>query len=77
MTNCLETRLQQHINKESPKSFSARYNCHKLVYWEEFQYVMDAITREKQIKKGSRDKKLSLIDSFNPTWKDLASDWFC
>ena len=76
VTNCLENRVLSHRRNEFPTSFTARYNCHKLVYWEEFQYIGDAILREKQIKAGSRQKKLDLINVMNPEWKDLAEGWF-
>jgi predicted GIY-YIG superfamily endonuclease len=46
-----------------------------LVYYEQFQYVEDAIVREKQIKGWRREKKRALIESLNPTWKDLGADW--
>ena len=46
------------------------------MYWERFQYVGNAIAREKQIKRWKRVKKVQLVVSMNPTWKDLAADWF-
>ena len=51
--------------------FTSRYNINKLVYWEEFDNVYDAIAREKQIKRWSRKKKIALIEHYNPEWKDL------
>ena len=48
----------------------------KLVYYEEYGYVWGAINREKQIKAGTRQKKIDLINSINPEWKDLSEDWF-
>ena len=71
VTSDLPARILQHINKEYAKSFSAKYNLNKLVYWEAFQEIGDAIGREKQIKAGSRQKKLDLISGFNPEWEDL------
>jgi putative endonuclease len=56
--------------------FSKKYDCHKLVYYEEDQYVLNAIAREKQIKKWNRKKKEALIRTQNPSWKDLAADWY-
>lgn len=71
VTSNLPKRILEHINKKYPKSFSARYNVNILVYYEQFQWIEDAITREKQIKAGSREAKNNLIRSINPTWKDL------
>ena len=53
------------------KGFSEKYNTHKLVYYEVFEDMMSAITREKQIKGWLRSKKLGLIQKTNPEWKDL------
>jgi predicted GIY-YIG superfamily endonuclease len=53
------------------KGFSARYGCKKLIWYELHETMIDAITREKQIKAGSRAKKLSLIEDLNPDWTDL------
>jgi predicted GIY-YIG superfamily endonuclease len=53
------------------KGFSARYGCKTLVWFELHDEMIEAITREKQLKAGSRDRKLELIESFNPDWKDL------
>jgi putative endonuclease len=69
VTNDLEKRINEHQMGQS--SFTSRYNVHKLVYYEEFELVINAITREKQIKAGSRQKKIDLINSVNPEWKDL------
>ncbi|WP_419870199.1 GIY-YIG nuclease family protein [Chryseobacterium sp. CT-SW4] len=71
VTSNLPLRIQEHKDQLHPYSFTARYNLHKLVYWEAFQDIGDAIFREKQIKAGSRQKKLALINSLNPEWKDL------
>ena len=61
----------KHRTKYYPKSFSARYNITKLVYFEEFDNMVSAITREKQLKAGPRRKKVAMINKFNPEWKDL------
>jgi putative endonuclease len=53
------------------KGFSEKYKCKMLVWYEVYETMMDAIAREKQIKAGSRAKKLALIEGFNPEWKDL------
>jgi putative endonuclease len=58
------------------EGFTSRYKLDRLVYWERFQYVGNAIAREKQIKRWKRVKKVQLVVSMNPTWKDLAADWF-
>ena len=72
VTNNLARRLEEH--RRDLSGFTRRYNAHKLVYAEEFSDVREAIAREKQIKAGSRQKKLALIDSLNPTWRDLAEE---
>lgn len=72
VTSNLERRIQQHKTKYYPKSFSARYNCNKLVYYEAFQHIGDAIAREKQLKAGNRARKVALIERMNPNWTDLA-----
>ena len=70
-TNNLPARIIEHRDKVNPKSFSARYHLDKLVYYEIFEEVQDAFVREAQIKSWSRKKKVKLIDSFNPLWRDL------
>lgn len=74
MTNDLERRLSEHKNK-SVRGFTSKYNVEKLVYFEHTTDVMQAITREKQIKKWRREKKNRLVESINPEWKDLSSEW--
>ena len=76
VTNDLEKRLYEHKTKVYPNSFSARYRTYDLVYFEEFNRIDDAISREKQIKAGSRRKKIDLINSINPDWIDLAPHIF-
>ncbi|WP_299768221.1 GIY-YIG nuclease family protein [uncultured Dokdonia sp.] len=79
VTSNLLTRIQQHKEKKHPKSFTARYNLSKLVYYEAFQEIGDAIAREKQLKAGNRAKKIALIETSNLTWEDLieqATDCF-
>ena len=70
VTNDLKRRVYEHRNKVVP-GFTAKYNVKKLVYYEVYDDPQYAITREKQIKSGSRKKKLNLISSFNPDWRDL------
>ena len=71
VTNDLQRRIHEHKTKAKPKSFTARYNLHKLVYYEGFHRIEEAIAREKQIKSGSRQKKIDLIISQNLEWNDL------
>jgi putative endonuclease len=71
VTSNLPKRILEHIEKRYENSFSARYNLNKLVYYEQFQMIGEAIAREKQLKAGSRAKKLTLIQYMNPNWKDL------
>ncbi len=71
VTSNLPKRVMEHQQGKYENSFTSRYNLHKLVYWESFQEIGDAIAREKQLKAGSRQKKLDLINSANPQWRDL------
>ena len=74
-TNIIHNRVRQHKDCEID-GFTKKYGCHKLVYYEEHQYVNNALAREDQIKKWSRSKKEALINTLNPSWKDLAEDWY-
>ena len=74
MTNNLQRRIYEH--KEGLiSSFTEKYNCKKLIYFERTYNVDEAIAREKQLKKWNRNKKENLIKSLNPTWKDLSKDF--
>ena len=73
--NNLVRLVWEHKNKLNPKSFTAQYNINKLVYFEYFQDINFAISREKQIKAGSRVAKIALIEEENSELKDLSSDW--
>ncbi|MDD5039975.1 MAG: GIY-YIG nuclease family protein [Patescibacteria group bacterium] len=75
VTGSLEGRVYQHKTK-IVKGFTSKYNVNKLVYYEVFDNPMDAIAREKQIKAGSRQKKIQLIEKNNRQWKDLAYNWY-
>jgi putative endonuclease len=75
MTNNLERRVNQHKNKVT-EGFTSKYNVDRLVYMETFGDVRDAIAREKQIKSWRRSKKIALIESMNPKWRDLSEDWY-
>lgn len=70
MTNSLMRRVWEHKAKLI-EGFTKKYNVDKLVYFESFDNARDAIKREKQIKAGSRKKKIELINKLNPDWKDL------
>lgn len=74
MTNDLYRRVQEHKNGSIP-GFASTHKTRKLVYYEEFQYVDDAIAREKQIKSWRKEKKRTLIRNFNPKWTDLSKEW--
>ena len=70
MANDLTRRVSEHQTGEIP-GFTADYRCHKLVFWEHYSDVQEAIAREKQLKGWSRKKKVGLIESMNPRWVDL------
>ena len=70
VTNDLERRIVEHRTPDE-RSFTTRYNCHKLVYFEEFSSIVEAISREKQIKSWNRERKNLLVDRVNPNWIDL------
>jgi len=74
VTNNLERRVKQHKAGEI-EGFTQRYKINRLVYFEVFQYVGNAIRREKKIKGLDRAKRVALIERENPTWDDLAHDW--
>ena len=71
VTNKLYDRSFQHKEKLIEHSFSAKYNINRIVYYELFSDVNSAIAREKQIKSGSRKKKIELIESINLEWNDI------
>ena len=75
MTNDLGRRVFEH-KKGLLDGFSRQYRCHRLVYFESFDDVNNAINREKQIKRWRREKKVWLIERRNPTCEDLAAEWF-
>jgi putative endonuclease len=75
VTNDLMRRVYEHKNK-MVDGFTKKYNITKLVYYEETDDVQAAIAREKQIKGWLRKKKMALIESVNPEWKDLSEGWY-
>ncbi len=70
VTGDLEKRYEQHVGRVS-KSFSQKYNLHRLVYYEQSESIEVAIAREKQLKRWHRQWKINLIESMNPEWIDL------
>ena len=74
ITNNIFNRDHQHKQKINKTSFTAKHNVNKVVYYETFTNVHNAIAREKQIKAGSRQKKIDLINSINPEWRDLIEE---
>ena len=74
VTNNLQHRLQQHKHGEY-EGFTKKYRVHKLVYYETASDVRAAIQREKQLKGWRRDRKNLLVESVNPHWLDLSSEW--
>ena len=75
MTNNLERRMFEHKNK-LVEGFTEKYSLSKLVYFDMYPQVKDAILREKRLKKWKRQWKINLIEEDNPNWNDLAFDWF-
>ncbi len=73
VTNDLQTRLSQHRLKK--KTFTYRYNCFHLVYYEQYSKVEYAISREKEIKRWRRKRKEELINKTNPNWDFLEEEW--
>ena len=75
VTNDLERRVRQHKDRAVP-GFTARYRIDRLVYYERFNDVHQAIEWEKRIKGWVRAKKIALIESLNPKWDDLSAGWY-
>jgi putative endonuclease len=75
VTNDLERRVWEHKQKLA-EGFTRKYNCAKLVWFEEFQEIRDAIACEKRIKGLLRAKKVALIEERNPYWEDLSEGWY-
>ena len=71
ITNDLIRRVYEHRTSADPRSHTARYGIHKLVYFEETSDVKAAIQREKQLKSWNRGRKNKLVEAFNPAWADL------
>jgi len=75
VTNDIKRRVLEHKEKIN-EGFSSRYNINRLVYFESFQYINDAILREKRLKKWNRQWKINLIEEENKEWNDLSEDWY-
>ena len=72
VTNSLKRRIQEHIDGQG-STFTQKYNCKKLVYFESFSSIEEAITREKQVKHYKREWKNELVEKINPNWDDLSA----
>ena len=74
VTNNIERRVYEHRKKSVP-GFTSKYCLDRLVYFEEHVDIREAVGREKQIKPWRREKKVALLESLNPRWRDLSRDW--
>ena len=74
VTGDLARRVVEHKQKMLP-GHTRRYNIRRLVYWEEFGEVREALEREKQIKRWRRGKKVALVEGVNPGWRDSGEEW--
>ncbi|HKK44902.1 MAG TPA: GIY-YIG nuclease family protein [Balneolaceae bacterium] len=74
VTNDLYDRVKQHKSGVNSNAFTKRYKITRLVYYETYKSIQRAIEREKQIKRWRRDKKVKLIESVNPEWRDLSRE---
>lgn len=80
MTNSLEERIVEHyMDRIDKKHFAGKYNCFYLIFYEDYEYVNDAIAREKEIKGWLRSKKNKLVNEINPGWEflneELLGEW--
>ena len=75
VTDNIDERVKEHKLKVYPKSFTAKYNCDKLVYIEKFVNGNEAVKREKRLKKWKREWKIKLIEELNPSWMDISLNW--
>ena len=76
VTSNLKERIKSHKTKKYPNAFTARYNADKLVWFQEFDSIIEANAREKQLKAGNRARKIKLIEALNPEWVDLYDKLF-
>jgi len=75
VTSNIKSRIDAHKTKKYPNAFTARYHADKLVWFQEFDSILDARAREKQLKAGNRARKVKLIEEMNPGWEDLYETW--
>ena len=75
VTNNLLRRVREH-REGTATSFTAKYKIHRLIHYERFQHINNAIAREKYLKHFTREEKIALIEGTNPTWEDLAAELF-
>ncbi len=75
MTNDVQRRSEEPMERRHPESFTGKYGCTKLVWFEEHGDPTTAIAREKQLKNWKRDWKKELVREMNPRWEDLALSW--
>jgi len=75
VTDNIEERVKEHKLKTYQKAFTSRYNCDKLIYFEEYEKGDKAMIRERQFKKWKRAWKIELIEEMNPYWSDLSMNW--
>lgn len=75
VTDNLEERVKEHKLKIRPNAFTSKYNCDKLVYFEEYKQGIEAVKAERRMKKWKRDWKIKLIEDMNPSWMDLSMNW--
>ncbi|MBN2663754.1 MAG: GIY-YIG nuclease family protein [Bacteroidales bacterium] len=75
VTNDIRRRLWEHKKGVNNKSFTSKYKCFYIIFWERYQYIQDAIDREKEIKGWRREKKEDLINEFNPKWEFLNDEF--
>ena len=74
ITGYFDRRIMQH-KMDTIEGFTKKYKVHRLVYYETFDHVANAISREKQLKGWRRSKKKALVEKVNPRWQDLAENW--
>ena len=75
LTDNIDERVKEHKLKVYPKSFTAKYNCDKLIYLEEHDNAYEAEKRENSLKKWKREWKIKLIEEVNPSWMDISLNW--
>ncbi len=75
ITDTIEESVKEHKLKIYPNAFTAKYNCDKLIYFEEIEDCSEAVIREKQFKKWKRGWKIKLIEDMNPSWGVLSLNW--